>query len=398
MVNLPAVGGNSGRLNVAYLPLQGRALETFTVLIPNIEVGVGSDTFIEPFSGDIQFVLNGNQVQERSTEISVQGPSQGFNTFYLNLDSLIDNTDPNGSGGATVYGSPNSPFLQEQGFPANIRVFPSRETTLPVFLNDSMIGFVTDSLGNVTAEFLPDQFTARNGTPLQAFISDFLAFDISNMGASRPTMINGKAANRVYFSGDKFGFSDAGPSGFFEMLTEDANNPDQGEFSDPVSVSGVGTPGIYRTIVPDPTDPTGTNTITELYGIYRQFVDPNSTANSMVRNTGSFEVITMPKTPDDDDQQIILVALNGSKVTNLYWGDVHLISGSFVAYPLSNLMTGSSLGSIQGTVSGFLDAFGSPVSVTSSGTAQRVHYGRYQITSLPPAGLSRSGRFIVYRK
>ena len=397
MVNLPKPVASVGRLNVAYLPLQGRlALETYSVLIRNIEVGLGADTFVEPLATPITFVLTGAEVQQRSASIGVDnGVSRLFNAFYLNIDTLT-----HVSGGQTEsFGDATTPFIQELGFPANIRIFPSRETTVPIFFNDSMIQVVTDPDSGVsTASFLSDVFTARNGTPIQGFISDFLGFDVSLMGAKRPIMSNGQAANRAYFSGDKFALSTSGPNGYFEMLTEDLTHPDPGQFTDPVTTGSVTSPGIYRTLAPDPTDPTNTNQITDLVGIFRWFADPAAASQSMVINSGNFEVVLMPESNDDDTQQILLIALNGNKATNMYWGDAHLSSGSFVAYPLANLSTGLTAGAIQGTLSGYLDANASAVTVNSSSTAQAVHYGRYAISGSLPNGFNRSGRFIVFRR
>jgi hypothetical protein len=394
MVNLPKPIGAPGRLNVAYLPLQGRlALETFSVLIRNIEIGLDADIFVEPLATPITFVLNGAEVQQRSASIGVDnGISRPFNTFYLNIDTFTDND----SGVIQTFGDSNNPFVQEQPFSANIRVFPSRETTVPIFLNDSMVEIISGDT-STTADFLPDVFVARNGSPIKGFLSDFLEFDVSSMAGKRPIMSNGQTANRAYFSGDKFALSQAGPSGYFEMLTEDLSHPDPGQFTEPTTVNNTTAPGIYRTLAPDPTDPTHTNQITELIGIVRWFVDPQHDANSMVVDAGHFEVILMPEANDDDTQQILLVALNGNKATNMYWGDAHLGSGSFVAYPLANLTTGLTTGAIQGTLSGFLDANAASVSVNTPSAAQNVRYGRYAISGSLPTGFSQSGRFIVFR-
>ena len=400
MVNLPSSSHPTGRLNVAYLPLQGRqaAGDIFTASIPNVELGFGSDVFIEPLATTIQFILNGNQVQQRGTSVPIpDGLSRPFNTFFLNITKFTDDT----GGGGTVFtaGSDVAPFVDGMPFAASLRIFPDRETTLPIFLNDAMIDVQRDETGApFAATFEPDVFNQRNGIPLQGFISDFLMFDVSNLGANRPTMSTGAPANRVYFSGDRFALSDLGPSGYFEMLTDNLSNPDHGQFQDPVTIGNSLSPGIYRTVVPDPTDPSHTNTITEIYGIFRNFIDPTMPSKSMVVNTGNFEVLLMPKTEDGEDLQMILVSLNGSKATNLYWGDAHLTTGSFVAYPIADITNGSTAGSIQGTLSGFLDASGSPLTVNSVAVAKQVRYGRYNITTLLPAGFSRSGRLIVFRK
>jgi hypothetical protein len=400
MVNLPAPSNATGRVNVAYLPLQGRALETFTVLIRNIELGFGADTFVEPIATPISFVLNGNAVQQRSASVPIpNNVSRAFDTFYLNIDTLIDDPSPGQAGGESSFGDADNPFIQELGFPANVRVLPSRETTVPIFLNDAMISIVTDPDSSITtASFLNDVFTGRNGTPIQGFISDFLAFDTSAMAGKRALMSNGQRANRAYFSGDRFALGDNTSSGYFEMLTTDLTHPDPGEYQDPQTITNSQSPGIYRTLTADPTDPFHTAQITNLVGIFRFFDDPTSASRSMVSNTGSFEVILMPKTADDDTLQIILVSLNGNKATNLYWGDAHLSSGSFVAFPMADISNGSSLGAIQGDLSGFLDANASAVSIASPSDGSRVRYGRYAITTTVPNGFSRTGRFIVFRK
>lgn len=398
MVNLPNTGTATGRLNVAFLPLQGRLLESYTALIRQIEVGLGPDTFVEPLATSISFVLNGSQVQQRSASVNIpNGNSRYFDTFFLDIDTLIDDPSPGTppSDDTLSFGTPDSPFVASMPFPASIRVLPSRETTVPIFLNDAMITLTSDT-GSLEASFLPDEFAAKN-TPIQGFISDFLQFDISQM-PTRPFMSNGNPADEVYFSGDKYAFSDKGANGYFEMLTNDANNPRPGEFTDPSSTGTLPTPGIYRTLVPDPTDPFGGTTITEFYGIFRRYVDPTRDSRSMVVNTSNFEVMLMPRTNDDDDLQILLIQKNGSLVQNLYWGDARMSSGSFVAYPLANLPSGSSAGAIQGTLNGYLDRFGSPLTVSSPALAASVRYGRYTITGIPPAGFDASGRFIVFRK
>jgi hypothetical protein len=255
---------------------------------------------------------------------------------------------------------------------------------------------LNEDLGVVEAKFLPDVFTERNGSPLQAFISDFIDFDITGV-ANRPLMFNGQFADRVYFSGDKFALSEAATNGYFEMLSDDPSNPDQGQFNAPVTSGTSNTPGIYKTLVPDPTDPTNTAKITEIYGIFRHFADPIAPSKAMVKDQGDFEVLLMPKSADDDEQQIILVSLDGTTATNLYWGDAHLASGSFVAYPVANLITGATTGAIQGTLSGYLDVNASPVTINLPSDSRSVRYGRYNITTLKPAAFHSSGRFIVFR-
>ena len=394
MVNLPAPSVPAGRLNIAYLPLQGRGPNDITAVIRNIEVSLGAQTFIEPLATPITFILNGNQVQQRSASVPVpDGNSQRFDTFDLNVDTMTDNPD-----NITV-GDASNPAIQDMAFPASITVFPSRESTLPIFFNDGMVSFQTDPVTNLpSVTLLTDLFQLQNGNPIPGFISDFLAFDVSSMGAKRPIMSTGAPANRAYFSGDRFALGDAGPSGYFEMLTTDAAHPKAGEFQDPVLLNNTQTPGVWRTLVPDPTDITHTAMITELFGIFRFMVDPQVQARSMVVNTGSFEVITMPKTPDDDTQQILLMTFNGSKVTNMYWGDAHLSAGNFVAFPLANLPSGSASGAIQGSLSGFLNKNATPVTLNTPTDAANVRYGRYSISGTLPFGFNRSGRFVVFRR
>ncbi len=395
MVNLPTPVQPSGRVNVAYLPLQGRGLSDLTAIIRNIEFNLGAQSFIEPLGTPITFITNSNAVQQKSASIPVtNGNSQRFDTFMLNIDQMIDVSNQ--------YSTPSdTPYINEQPFAARLTVFPSRESTLPVFLNDGMFNIIdanSDPSGSEQIQFLPDAFIAQNGNPMNGFISDFLTFDCSLMGAKRAVMSNGVPANRAYFSGDRFAFSVSGPTGYFEMLTQDATHPKIGEFQDPSVINSVQTPGVWRTQVPDPTDPTHTAQITELFGIFRFMVDPAVASRSLIINTGGFEVITMPKTADDDTQQILLIAFTGTKVTNMYWGDAHLSSGTFVAFPLADLPSGSAVGAIQGTLSGFLDKNASHLTVATPDQAASVRYGRYSIQSQLPAGFSPSGRFVVFRR
>jgi hypothetical protein len=127
-------------------------------------------------------------------------------------------------------------------------------------------------------------------------------------------------------------------------------------------------------------------------------VDPSVDSRNMVVNTTNFEVMLMPRTADDDNLQILLILKNGAQVQNMYWGDARISSGTFVAYPLANLPSGSAAGAIQGSLTGFLDRFGNPLVVSSPAQAASVRYGRYAITGIPPAGFDPSGRFIVFRK
>lgn len=402
MVNLPAPAKAAGRVNIAYLPLQGRALETFTAIIRQIQLGLGAQTFVEPLNTPISFVMNGNEVQQRSASIPVtSGGFRDFDRFYLNIDSFIDDPSPNGppDNDKLQKGNSDNPFVDSFQVDAHIRILPSRETTVPIFLNDAMVQITldpeTDSV--IDAAFAPDVFLARNQPPINGFLSDFLMFDVSGMGVNRPQMSTGARADRVYFSGDRFALSADGPKGYFEMLTTDLAAPKPGEFQDPVLIGSTQTPGIYRTLVPDPTDPGSATQITEFLGIFRPFVDPNLNSRSMVVNTGTFEVVLMPRSDDNDQYQILLVVMNGPRASNMYWGDARLSSGTFVAYPLTALTTGSTSGAIQGTLSGYLNASGSPVSLNSPDDGSLVRYGRYALPG-GPLGFKNSGRFIVFRR
>lgn len=400
MVNLPTTPSPAGRVNVAFLPLQGRVLETFTALIRQIELGTGSETFIEPLATPISFVLNGSEVQQRSTSVPVpDGTTRLFDTFFLNIDTLVDDPSPGvpPDSDKVSVGDADTPFVQELALPANIRVFPSRETTVPIFLNDAMIQVSEDP--QIPTTFLPDIFQDRNHTPIEGFLSDFLKIDISSMGAKRPIMSNGQPADAVYFSGDRYAFSAGGSKGYFELLTSDVASPTPGEFQNPVLIGTTQTPGIYRTLVPDPTDPSGNPAkITELLGIFRLLIDPQVAGRSMLVNAGNFEVILMPRSTGEDDMQILLIALDGAKATNLYWGDARIGAGSFVAYPVANLATGSAVGAIQGSLTGYLNVNGAPVTIGDPSDGGKVRYGRYALGSGAPQGFKTTGRFVVYRR
>lgn len=407
MVNLPSSNPASGRMNIAYLPRQGRDVASISAELREMELRLGFETFVEPLVSPLFFELNGSEVQNRSAAVpvGVGSNSRLFDTYVQSIWSVIYDED----GTVTVFDArdplnpddpPTNPLVRED-FPAAVRILEARETTLEVRLNDAMFDFDFD-VNPPTATFRRDIFELANLSGdgrMQGFISDFVMFDISEMGAGRPMMGNGVAAQRAYFSGDRFALSSTGPSGYFEMLTKDVLVPMPGEFEDSIIIGTSSTPGVYRTVTIDPNDPSPTpGTITALYGIFRPFTDSQFASRSVVRDVGDFEVILMPTSSDDDNQQILLIARDSGDIVNLYWGNADLSSGTFSAYPIANLPSGSTTGQIDGTLSGYLDAFAVPVGVASPADGGLVRYGRYAITSTHPAEFEDSGRFIVFRR
>lgn len=398
-VNLPISASQPfGRVSVYYLPRQGRIGDTLVATISQVELRLGADTFIQALAQEINFLLNGPEVQSRDANVPLgTSDSRLFDTYVLTVRQLVfknDDTD-------ITIGGDNTPALV-QDFPAAIRVMRGRETSMEVRLNDGILS--VDEFGQL--QFDQSTFEALNMPDgvVQGYLSDFMMFDISSFTATRPIMSNGQTALRVYFSGDRFMLSGGGPTGYIEAYGGGALLPRPGEFVDPQPASVppgtlVATPGEYRLLIADPNDandPPGN--ITDMRGMFRPFYDPALRGISLIIPASTFDVLLLPSSSAPDEMQMLFVVHNGNgKTTNLYFGTANLTLGTFVAYPAANLPTGATSGEITGTLGGFTGATGGSVLVDSPDDAEAVRRGSYQILGGAPTGIAGNGTFLVFR-
>ncbi len=386
----------AGTYVVDYMTGQGRAQNDLTAIVRREfitdDLGTEETTLLSPIS----LLLKGFQHQAARLDIKpLARDSRLFQAF--NLD-FIDFEVDNGSAQPSHLAPPsNLPFA----VPARIRIFPGRTTSIPIFVDDSMFDA---SSGSVV--FNSDQFNAVNlgtGTEIKSFLSDYVAFDISSLPlAARPLLTNGDPAGRIYFSGDAFALSEGGQydsngnvfspprdeRGLFEVLTQDVNAPIDGHFAPSQIITGTPTPGTYSLVTPDPTDLTGIARITALQGTWYDFT-------KVLVSTQTFELITLPSSNDDKDDDVVAIVKTGNKITALYYGFADLEAGTFDIFPVASIVNGTDTsGELTGSLTGMVT--GNNVTTT---VVHQMRSGTFTFTGgSRPASIPNTGRFLVYRR
>jgi hypothetical protein len=275
---------------------------------------------------------------------------------------------------------------------------------VPIFINDAQFQYSFPKGGSgIVATFNKSQFEIDNSlntfATLPSFLSDYVAFDISNLAAAeQPDMATGAKAQRVYLSGDSYALSEGGARGYFESLTRTPGQVVEGRFAPPGQGVpnlppglGVGTtPGTYSLIQPNPSDPDpfSASRITALQGIWRDYT-------KMILNMPSALGVSFPSSEDGDTQDIFVFDQTNTggvfKINHAYFGIIDMGSLTVRLYPLKNLPTASLAREIKGTVNQLIDANGS---LTNS--PSRTHSGTISFGT-PPAGLPGNLKFFVYR-
>jgi len=237
--------GHFGQGQILLLSGQGRRGSTSLIaVIDNLRV-YNSPTDFQPedlqnSGSPLRVQLDGYTLNQFvfNVPLSVGGPAKSFTKFPFEI-AKIDQIE-NGNT-TTLYSGP--PVLFTPFFELNMQLFPGRQTTVQVVLNDQILSF-DQTLGVVfdRAAFETENYAPFN-EKLNAFLSDMIEFDVSALaGADRPALSNGNRASMVHFSGDSIGISSGFDiDGSFEML-----NPvviDQGVIKRPVVLGGRQAPG-----------------------------------------------------------------------------------------------------------------------------------------------------------
>jgi hypothetical protein len=425
-------------LQVDYLSGQGRAVGDLTAVIRQVtfrdQFGV-AETQLQaerklPLAGFTTLIVNIN--------VPFTGQnSRLFETFQLNFLRFEMEGDQGGT--AQTF---NTAFVQFPGltlplaFPARVRTFPGRQTILPIFVDNSMFEvreqFAIDPstgdplldeegnfvpTGNQYLQVTPSATSSvsdvfgrgevdpndpqssifgqvnlpdanNDGNPEQqilGFLSDYLVFDISSMPAgSRPNLLNGTPAQRVFFSGDGFAIAgNPGTEGDLESLALDVEQPIPGTYQD--APGSLNAPGTYNLLQIDPRDINRISRIVSLQGIWRNF-------DEVLSGMGSTEAITFPSSRDDGRQDIVFFAPGGAGVTRLYFGTADLETGTFEAFPVRNLATGAVENRVTGTLGGYKDRNGAATRNEPS-----IRSGTYSFNG-DSGGFPTTGRFTVYRR
>lgn len=386
-VNLPT---GPGLVNFIYLTGQGRAVEPLTGVISQIQLTDAFGTVETQLEDPMALPLNSFTSQLRALNVQASN-SRFFNVFRLNVTRLE-------SGTGTVPGQ--NPVV-DQGFPANIRVFPGRQTTVPVFLNDGM--FRISSTTN-EALFDREQFKEINysdANRIEAFLGDYIRINIASpafVGTKPKILTTGADAGYVYISGDRVALSESGSSGRFEVLTDNFDNArEEGFFGPNVTLpggDGGSSLGSYALEGPDPNDLTAAAKITSLQGIYREF-------DEVLLGLSSNAAVSFPNVNDDEEkQQFVLASLerytadgkSRVRAKSLYVGLANFKTNRFTAYPISTFaVPGSVDGEVTGTLSGYRRRSVNGKSVVLT--------GNYAVqTGTLAGGIPRSGSFTVFRR
>jgi hypothetical protein len=389
VANIP---NTPGQISMLYLTGQGRAVgDTIAILKqgPTVTDSTGtrnSQKLPDVLQLDLNGgVLGGTANGETITESTTAGNSHQYNNFELKVDQLgIEGSD--GSVGSLVP-SDTSQLAIDQIFPANIGAFPGRSTTVQVYLNDA-IASVGSGVANFDRGLFLTTNTSTDNPNIQGFFSDFVMFDITNV-ASKPNLVDGTAATRVYFNGDRIGVSGSTSGGLFQIYTPAITL--QGIWNNPTPPANLPTYTIKQV---SPTDITQQIKITALQGTWKP-------ATSAFSGLGTFEVLLFPHNIDAvdpaigiyQDDMVVFTADATGKITNLYFGTADLTNKSFAIFPISQVETGGVSGEIDGTITALQDAGGNATT-----TLQNVRQGRYSFTGSLPTGFKTTGRFAVYRR
>ncbi len=389
----------AGAVDVNFLTGQGRDLGELLAIVNHVVLQDDLGPEDTKLQAEVTLRLKGFQSQIVHLDVRPGGrDSRLFQNYPL---EVLRFEQDNGGGFSTLPAATTDLSPDERGFPATfparIRVFPGRDTSLPVFFDDSMVTIEQDGQVYLNAPQFEAINMPANNPQLLAFISDYVMFDISGMAdGDKPILSSGDPAGRIYFSGDNIAISQGGQfsnppgpdRGIFEALTLDVNNPISGFYGPQQNLGTGSSPGTYSLVTPDPTDLTGTARITSLQGIWRPF-------SQVVSDSTGFVFLTMPTSDDNGDQDVVLVQHSGDKVTNMYFGFADLEAGTFRVYPIKDVVSGITAGELTGTVSSYVTASGTPTAVP-----HQVRIGAFTFDpgSSLPSGFPNTGAFLVFRR
>lgn len=404
-----------GRLQSVYLTGQGRAPGDLTAIIHRVSVDDAFGETATTLQEDIRLLLNGFTHQSVALDV----PSTNTRS-YDHYDLEIQRLEEEG-GGSFPQGSSQPFTIQSHGtgtqFDAYYRIFPGRETSVAVRLDDSMFPF--DNV-NFTYTFDRDQFILANysqfGTAparMNGFLSDYVMFDLTNLQDTPPDFPDGSGtATVLYVNGDNFAVGQI-PDGPPEQATPDPKpffvltpiGYVEGLHVGPrTAIDGSGNsvpiPGTYTLLQGDPRPPFDPLArITALQGTYKNHT---KTLFSLGANAQGFEIIAFPSTFTDDPtaddfgkMDIVLFNVSGGQVTHMYFGQMDFINNTISAFPIAQVIDPSNTNNeITGTITNLVDGFGN-----STSDVDDMRAGRYTLDSTNlPGTFSTSGRFIIYRK
>lgn len=360
-----------GAIEVAYLTGQGRAPGDLTAVVQRVLFQDSYGEVTNPLAPQTDCVLSGFQNNVVHLDVSFAQatgvPSRLFTSFQLDFLQFNQETDSPVQGDYIVL---TKPVGFPKTYPASVRVFPGRTTSLPVFIDDSM--FTVDAANPQQVDYTESQFLLANGAtssnPMQGFLSDFVSFNLNKVPANAvPTLVPtvtgvpSSPAVRVFFSGDVYAVSSASSGApNFEALALDPTMPIGGNLGPAGTLTGPGGTlphaGTYSLLQLNPTDLTQTAHVVAMQGIWREHSTVLTQSTGKALAAGSY-VVTFPSSSDNNVQEMVAFVQDGTvtstgvpNISNLYYGFIDMDALTFSLYPVIDIMTGATAGGLTGTV------------------------------------------------
>lgn len=398
---------NIGEVQVAFLTGQGRDIGSLIAVVRNIEFTDSISrvpTLDQQSFPPLRLQLDGYTYNSRTftVEVPTTQETRYFPTFPFEVYSMEEITDDTG---ATRPVTNQLPAFVYRFINSDLRVFPGRQVSLQIFLDDDMLGFDGTDVTFDEANFIAKNYTDGK---VGSFFSDYISFDLTEMAdANRPTMFNGSKAKYVLFSGDAIAVANEyGVEGGLEVLqpvraTNGTINLPSLIGSDP-TIEGGKSPGSYSLFQGDPRDLSGSAKLTSLSGNWRHATD-------VIANIPEWMFLTMPTSTDIDtedditnEQQVILFQQKSGKVVSMWQGKITYRDvngdgvqdeGSFSIWPINQVVDATATNQVDGTVSNLVVR-----SDAASVGKFNVFGGTFAITTNAPAGAPGTGRFYVFRR
>jgi len=401
-----------GSIAVAYLTGQGRAVGDLSATIQQLRFTDQYGEATNPLGPQISCPLTGFQNNIVYVSVPFTGqPSRYFTAFNLDFLNFHQETDSPVAGDFTIL---NEPAGFPKQYPAAVRVFPGRVTSLPVFIDDSM--FTVDTVNPLLVDYNESQFLLANGatsaTPMKAFLSDFVAFNVAGYTntAQLPNLVattgiaGGTTAARVFFSGDVYAIADGFTSGAnFEALTLDPTLPIGGVLGSAGTITTGPTgslphAGTYSLLQLNPTDLTQTLKVVAGQGIWREHKTVLRAPNGNALGAGSY-VVTFPSSSDNNMQEMVAFTQDANEnISALYFGFIDMDALTFNLYPIGDIVNGSTTGAIDGTLTTLYDRYGKATT-----SPDLVHSGLYTFNASDGSAAAatqvgfKNGTFYVFR-
>ncbi len=416
-----AQGQIFGTADFTYLTGQGRAPGDLTAIINYVQLQDQYGVVSQSLGAQATLPLTQFTAQQLELDVPFKGQNSRLFESYTQVFSqfLV-------SGESTPADPPAA-----LTFPARIRVFPGRDTEIPIFLDDSMFVDTGSDPTNSAADLIAytyvspppspqtpvnSVFAYRNLNPALAtatapagemgsYLGDYVGFDISAMPtAKRPQLVtsngaNGQYATQVFVSGDNFAVvapsTPGGNAGTIQVLTLNSSTPIWGNYGPTNTIVGLPTSGTYDLTESNPSDLTGESKIISLFGAWRPYT-------TVTTGAGLFEFITFPSSSDNNVQELLIMQRNAAGVIqNLYYGTLDTVLGQFQSFPVADIVNASANGELDGTIGNYVGKGGGSVSSPDS-----IRKGTYTFPAKSPitgqsqtlpSGFQPSGTFVVFR-